>query len=70
MTTWEYRVIDGPKGRSWNPPERVQGECNKLGAEGWELVGTSPILVQYDQGGFGEKETGTDWLMIFKRPVR
>ena len=64
MKTWEYRVVKGGKRSSG-----VQSTCDELGAEGWELTGISPILVQYDQGGMGIKETSTDWLMIFKRQV-
>jgi hypothetical protein len=64
MKTWEYRVVRGGRRRSG-----VQGTCDELGAEGWELAGISPTLVQYDQGGMGIKETSADWFMIFKRQV-
>jgi hypothetical protein len=62
MNTWEYHVVDG----SGNC-DRVKSVCNELGTEGWELVGTSPILAQYDPSALGEAATRTDWLMIFKR---
>ena len=62
MNTWEYHVVDGG-----GNCDRVESTCNELGAEGWELVGTSPILVQYNPSGFGEAAMSTDWLMIFKR---
>jgi hypothetical protein len=62
MNTWEYHVIEGSRNC-----DRVESTCNELGTKGWELVGTSPILVQYDPSGFGEAATRTDWLMIFKR---
>ena len=62
MNTWEYQVVDG----SGNP-DRVERTCNELGTHGWELAGTSPILVHYDQSDLGEAATTTDWFMIFKR---
>jgi hypothetical protein len=64
MPTWEYRVVMGSKDGN-----RVQYTCDQLGVAGWELAGVTPILVQYDQGGFGIKKTATDWFMIFKRQV-
>jgi hypothetical protein len=60
MNTWEYRVIQcgGYSGNQY----QLQRSCNELGAEGWELAGSSPILVEV------AKDKDTDWLLIFKRP--
>jgi hypothetical protein len=65
MNTWEYRVVDGH-----GNCDRVESTCNELGTQGWELVGTTPILAQYDPRAFGETATRTDWLMIFKRAAQ
>jgi len=61
MRTWQYRVV---KGGTSQPS--VQNECDKLGVEGWELVGTSPGLYAYDSG-IHVARIDIDWLMIFKR---
>jgi Domain of unknown function (DUF4177) len=66
MGTWEYRVVEGSRSKS-----RVQDSCDKLGAEGWELVGMSPGLFAEDAGGMvGPGTVDMAWLMIFKRPGR
>ena len=62
MNTWEYHLVDG-SGNS-NSVERT---CNELGTDGWEVVGTSPILAHYEQSDLGKAATTTDWFMIFKR---
>jgi hypothetical protein len=65
MNKWEYHVVDGSENS-----DHVERMCNELGTKGWELAGTSPILMQYDRSGFGEAAMRTDWLMIFKRRAR
>ena len=64
MGTWEYRVIEGSTGA-----REVQISCDRLGGEGWELAGTSPVLIRRDRGGMTDKTTNTDWVMIFKRQL-
>jgi hypothetical protein len=61
MNTWQYRVVPGYNDTSW-----MDDELNAFGANGWELVGTSPILVQ-DAGGMNPRTSRTDWFLIFKR---
>ncbi len=67
-TMWEYRVVAWPRSVSSNPlPGDVENRCNELGADGWELVGTTPVLTQY---GIPESDyKPNDWYMIFKRPA-
>jgi hypothetical protein len=64
MKRWEYQVVQGQ-----NYSAGVQQTCDELGAQGWELASTSPILVQFSQGGEWAAEGDTEWFMIFKRPV-
>jgi hypothetical protein len=44
--TWEYKVVEAQY--RLTPPSVSERDMNKLGAEGWELVGTR--FVQYPQG--------------------
>lgn len=66
MGTWEYQVVEGSTSKF-----SVQNTCDKLGAEGWELVGMSPGLFAHDAGGYiGPGKVDVEWLMIFKRQDR
>jgi hypothetical protein len=51
--TWEYKVVEQLYGAT--PPSMSEREMNKLGAEGWELVGTR--FVQFPQGGSTQYRT-------------
>lgn len=46
VQTWEYKVVTAQYGAV--PPAVGEQELNKLGAEGWELIGTRQI--DYPQG--------------------
>ncbi len=59
MKTWKYKLLKCG-GYSGNPFS-IERWCNELGAEGWELVGTSPVLDKRAENSANE------WLMIFKR---
>lgn len=50
---WEYKVVVAQFGAL--PPAISEQELNKLGAEGWELVGTRQI--DYPQGGSQQYRT-------------
>ncbi|WP_089825616.1 DUF4177 domain-containing protein [Halogranum amylolyticum] len=55
--TWEYKTIEPPKGLTKREVVDPTDELNRLGAEGWELVGP----LDYDKGGTK--------LLILKRRV-
>ncbi len=58
-TQWEYRLEAlnlNPVDIDFDDPD----ELNRLGAEGWELVGVQP----------NPTEGASPFLCIFKRPVR
>lgn len=56
---WEYKVA--PLGRD---DPAVEKELNKLGVEGWELVGTPGV----NSGAYGNTPISTTVRLIFKRP--
>jgi Domain of unknown function (DUF4177) len=43
---WEYKIIavSADQGTSTGLPSNVNEECDKLGADGWELVATAAII--------------------------
>lgn len=51
--TWEYKVVEAQYGAT--PPTMSERDMNKLGAEGWELVGTR--FIQFPQGGSTQYRT-------------
>lgn len=57
--TWEYRVVAEHYGAQ--PASMSEQDLNRLGAEGWELVGTRVV----DMSRTGSKEYRTDYF--FKR---
>jgi hypothetical protein len=48
---WEYKFVDGPLGGN--------GQANKLGGEGWELVAVTPP---------SPSDPGPVYRVYFKRP--
>jgi hypothetical protein len=67
MTKWDYQVIE--MGSIVTPNAyAVASAISEVGAEGWELVATSPPVEHHDQGGFGERTFVNNWFLIFKRP--
>ena len=68
MTKWDYRVIE--MGSIVEPNAgAVASAIHGFGADGWELVATSPPVVHHDQGGFGQETFVNKWFLIFKRPA-
>ena len=68
MTKWDYRVIE--MGRFGDDNARsVASAIHGFGADGWELVASSPPTVHHDQGGFGMETFVNKWFLIFKRPA-
>ena len=57
--TWEYKVVEAQYGAQ--PASISEQELNRLGAEGWELVGTRVVEVSRA----GAREYRTDYY--FKR---
>ncbi|MXV62607.1 DUF4177 domain-containing protein [Natronorubrum sp. JWXQ-INN-674] len=55
--SWQYTVIEPPRGPTMEEATDPSATLNELGAEGWELVTT----IEYDGGG-------TKYL-VFKRPA-
>ena len=55
-SSWEYTVIEPPRGPTMEEAVDPSAELNELGADGWELVAT----IDYTGGG-------TKYL-VFKRP--
>ncbi|WP_440766361.1 DUF4177 domain-containing protein [Natronorubrum sp. DTA7] len=56
VPTWEYTVVEPPRGPTMEEAVDPTEELNELGADGWELVST----IEYTGGG-------TKYL-VFKRP--
>ena len=61
MTKWEYKYEW--VGRNLDAPEMIK--LNKLGKEGWEMVGFSNVSEASDGGS-----SSTEFAMIFKRPIK
>lgn len=60
MTRWEYKVIN-VRSENYRLDPNSSIELNKLGQEGWEMVGLTSVNF---------KSGATDNIaMVFKRPV-
>ena len=62
MPTWEYHVAS-----SGTLPGEISSECEKAGADGWNLV--SVILVEAAISLPGDPEDEMKTRLIFKRKV-
>ena len=62
MPTWEYHVAS-----SGTLPGEISNECEKAGADGWNLV--SVILVEAAISLPGDPEDEMKTRLIFKRKV-
>lgn len=62
MTKWEYK-LEIFKTYNLNAPEMIK--INKLGKDGWELVGFT--TVDFAQAG---GESDPVYKLIFKRPIK
>jgi hypothetical protein len=61
---WEYKVA-----ALESEDKDAEKDLNKLGEEGWELVG-APSIVTSPRQGQGNPGTSTKVKLIFKRPKR
>ena len=60
MTKWEYTVIN-IRSENYRLDPKCDAELNRLGADGWELVGLTAVNF---------KSGATDNIaMVFKRPL-
>jgi hypothetical protein len=69
VSKWEYKVTTlGPRDRDAD----TEKELNKLGEDGWELVGTpsSVTAPQQAEGNQGNPGISTKVKLIFKRAKR
>jgi len=62
MTKWEYK-LEIFKEYYLNAPEMIK--INKLGKDGWELVGFTTVGSALDGG-----ESNSVYKLIFKRPIK
>jgi hypothetical protein len=66
MDKWEYKVIT-PKMEGWitkKVSDNTFEELNKLGQEGWELIGVTPVTANKGTSWGG---TTASFVFFFKR---
>lgn len=61
FSVWEYHVLNLRDGNMSGIEEKWLPELNKVGADGWEVVGTAPFELRGDTQGL---------RVLLKRPKR
>ena len=70
MTKWEYKVFAYPvivkeeKFLARSHPNQLEDILNKFGAEGWELISDSILVLTGISGDFANTSS-----LVFKRPL-